>query len=340
MRESGVEPVAFCDVDAKLAEARCAEYGVDGATVHTHYAEMLAREGLDIVAIATPPMFHLNQTVDALQAGKFVYSEKPVAPRLADFQAIFDAEQRGGKRAFFTTSRFRSKDGILMKEYIDEGRLGEVYRVDVKHLRGRGRPGIEYQPESRWFLDRKVAITGISGDMGLYFMDRAFHLTGWPDVVSVSGQVYRQFPHNLPNGTPYDVEEHLVFMARTAGKLTYTFEFANISHVAYTNSVVVLGTEGAINGTIRLEDLELRTERSVGHTVIERPAFKDELSGDVIAYSALVAAVNGEPYALGTTSREAYEMHKVLHMAFQSARERREISPSDIDESTEIFPGM
>lgn len=340
MADADVVPVAFCDIDASLAEARRAEFADDAARVYTDYDAMLADEAVDIVTISTPPMLHLSQTVAALRAGKWVYSEKPVAPHLADFRQIFDAERESGRRAFFTTSRFRARDGILMKEYVDEGALGEVYRVDVKHLRGRGRPGIEFQPQTRWFLDRSKAITGISGDMGMYFMDKAFHLTGWPEVTSVSAQVYKQFPHDLPKDVPYDVEEHMVFLARTAGPLTFTFEFANISHGAYVNSVQLLGTKGSLSGTIKMEDVQLRRERGIGRTVIERPAFKDDTSGDTLAYRALARAVAGEKIDLGTTSEEAYRLHQVLHMAFQSARERREITPDDVDESAEIFPGL
>lgn len=341
MTEAGLAPAAFCDIDASLAEARRDEFGASDAPVFTEYAEMLADDRLDIIAVCTPPAWHLEQTVAALEAGKYVYSEKPVAARLEGFHRIFAAEESGGRAAFFTPCRYRANEGQLMKAYIDEGRLGEVYRVDVRHLRGRGRPGIEFQPGSRWFLDRSKAITGISGDMGLYFMDRVFYLTDWPEITSVAAQNYRIFPHDLPEEVVYDVEEHMVFLARTAGNLTFTFEFGNISHHPYTTDFTLLGTGGALRSSGGLQNLELRTERAVGQPVVEKPAYKDGPRGDVVVYRELAAAVRGEEHAIpGTTSRQAYQMHRVLHMAFQSGRERREVTPLDVDESSEIFPGL
>ena len=348
MHEAGVLPVAFCDIAEDLARARAEEFGADGARTFAYYNDMLAVGEIDVIAITTPPFLHLEQVVAALEAGKFVYSEKPVCFHLADFQRIFAAEESSGTRAFFTTSRFRAKDGLLMKAYMDEGRIGDVYRVDVKHLRGRGRPGIEFQPSSRWFADRSKAITGISGDMGMYFMDRAFHLTGWPEITSVSGQVYKQFPHDLPPDVTYDVEEHMVFLARTAGDLTFTFEFANISHHEWHNSILLLGMDGMLKGNIEMDGVELRTEREPWKWVVETPSYADNTSGDTHMYRGLQTALSAgdaglrdeELSRLGTTSHEAYEMHRVLQMAFSSSRERKEISIADIDESAEIFPGL
>ncbi len=348
MQEAGVLPLAYCDIDESLAKARADEFGAPGAKTFARYEEMLEMEELDVIAVTTPPFLHLDQTVRALEAGKYVYSEKPVCFHLADFQRIFEAERANGRRAFFTPSRFRAKDGRLMREYMDERRIGDVYRVDVKHLRGRGRPGIEFQPASRWFADRSKATTGISGDMGMYFMDRAFYLTDWPEVTSVSAQVYKQFPHDLPADVVYDVEEHMVFLARTDGPLTFTFEFANISHHAYHSSIVLLGMKGSLKSTIKMDGVELRTERRPNEWVVERPAFSDDTSGDTHIYRALQAVAtarsDGERdeilSTLGTTSRQAYSMHRVLQMAFTSSRERREVGVSDIDEAAEIFPGL
>ena len=58
---------------------------------------------------------------------------------------------------------------------------------------------------------------------------------------------FKQFPAEMPAGLPYDVEEHVTIFARTEGKLTFTFEFANISHHPYTTSTMILGDKGGIH---------------------------------------------------------------------------------------------
>ena len=79
-----VEMVAFCDIIVERAEKAAKEYGVEGAKVYTDYHELIARDDIDVVHVLTPNREHSQITVDALNAGKHVMCEKPMAINSAE----------------------------------------------------------------------------------------------------------------------------------------------------------------------------------------------------------------------------------------------------------------
>ena len=339
MKEAGLQVVALCDIDKSRAERRRDEFATADTPIFTEFGEMLRKVKMDVVGIATPPNVHKEQTLAALEAGLYVYCEKPVADTLAGIEQICQKEQATGKRAFYSTARFRGWDGLMIKRYIDDGDVGEVYRVDVQHFRMRGRPGVDTNLQSRWFADAKQAIAGITGDMGLYFVDRALYLTGWPKVTAVSAMNFREFPYEMPEGLTYDVEEHVVMLCRTEGKLTFTFEFANISHHPWATTTKVLGSKGGIHSADR-DKITFMTEKggpwkNVTHSV----GWQDNEGPDVRAYRALAGCARGDKREViaATSTAQVYLLHEVAQMAFLSAKERREVKPSDLDRTHHIF---
>jgi predicted dehydrogenase len=339
MKQAGVQIAALCDIDVSRAEKRRDEFATPQTPVYRDFGEMLRKEQLDLVGIATPPNVHREQVLAALEAKLWVYCEKPVADTLAGIEQIQRAEQSSGRQAFYTTARFRGWDGLMIKQYIDDGDVGEIYRMDVRHFRTRGRPGVDTNLQSRWFADVKQAIAGITGDMGLYFFDKALYLTGWPAVTSLSANHFRQFPYTMPDGLTYDVEEHVVILARTEGKLTFTFEFANIAYHPFTTSTMVLGNKGGIHVQDR-DKLQYMTEKGgPWRNVTQTANWQDNEGPDVRAYRAIAGKARGEPgdVIAATTTPQVLRLHEMAQMAFLSAKERREVRPSDLDRSAHIF---
>ena len=93
-----VEMVAFCDIIVERAEKAAREYGVEGAKVYADYHELLAREDIDVVHVLTPNREHSQITVDALNAGKHVMCEKPMAINSAEAKRMLDAAKATGKK--------------------------------------------------------------------------------------------------------------------------------------------------------------------------------------------------------------------------------------------------
>ena len=94
----GVEMVAFCDIIEERAVKAAAEYGTEDAKVYTDYKELLKDKDIEVVHVLTPNRSHSFITVDALEAGKHVMCEKPMAKTYADAQKMLEAAKRTGKK--------------------------------------------------------------------------------------------------------------------------------------------------------------------------------------------------------------------------------------------------
>ena len=94
-----VEMVAFCDIIEEKAIKAAKEYGVPGAKVFTDYKQLLEEKDIDVVHVLTPNKQHSFITVDALEAGKHVMCEKPMAINSAEAKKMLDAAHRTGRQA-------------------------------------------------------------------------------------------------------------------------------------------------------------------------------------------------------------------------------------------------
>lgn len=124
----GVKVVALCDADRQVL-AGCARKHFDGkVATHVDYREVLDRDDVDAVCIATPNHWHALAAVWACQAGKDVYVEKPVSHNLWEGRQIVKAARKHG-RIVQTGTQSRSAPGT--REFIDDLRAGTYGRVKV-----------------------------------------------------------------------------------------------------------------------------------------------------------------------------------------------------------------
>jgi UDP-N-acetyl-2-amino-2-deoxyglucuronate dehydrogenase len=117
--------VAIADIDESRAREQAKTYEV--AHVFTDYREMLQHPDVDAVSICTPPFLHVQQSVDALGAGKSVLCEKPVSPTLAGIDAIAEAERASGGAIFAGVFQHRAGQGAQqVKALIEGGHFGRL----------------------------------------------------------------------------------------------------------------------------------------------------------------------------------------------------------------------
>ncbi len=135
-----VEMVAFCDIIEKKAEAAKEKYGTPDAYVCSDYRELLEDKTIDVVHVLTPNRSHSFITVDALEAGKHVMCEKPMAINSIEAKKMLDAAARTGKKlSIGYQSRHRS-DSIYLKDEVNAGTLGDIYYAKATAIRRRAVP--------------------------------------------------------------------------------------------------------------------------------------------------------------------------------------------------------
>ena len=137
---SQCEMVAFCDIIVDRAEAAAKKFGTPDAKVYEDYKKLLKDESIDVVHVCTPNRSHSFITVDALEAGKHVMCEKPMAINSVEAKKMLDAAERTGKKLTIGyQSRFRD-DSAYLKAAADAGDLGEIYYAKATALRRRAVP--------------------------------------------------------------------------------------------------------------------------------------------------------------------------------------------------------
>lgn len=171
---------------AETSEARgqdaCKRFGVPDC--HKDYRALLRRKDIEVVSIALPNYLHARVAIEALNAGKHVMLDKPMATCARDAAKIVAAAKRA-RRVFMVGQNMRfSPDAQRLKKVIEAGRLGKIYHGRAYWYRRSGIPRI-----GSWFTQKKYAGGGVCYDLGVHLLDLALHLMDNFDVASVSGAV-------------------------------------------------------------------------------------------------------------------------------------------------------
>jgi predicted dehydrogenase len=208
------EIVALADINAEARLKFGEELGV--SLLYEKGEDLIANKDIDIVDICTPNMFHKPLAIAALEAGKHVICEKPLAPTPEDVRDIIAARDRSGKQ-LMVAQHFRYKGDVrALKAEVDTGILGEVYHARGWMLRRAGAPC------RVGFIRKELSAGGPCIDIGVHILDMALWMMGHPRPVSVTGVTHdrlRKLPGAFsdwdgPIPKEWDVEEMAAAMVR------------------------------------------------------------------------------------------------------------------------------
>jgi len=151
--KSGSEVVALCDVDAGHLEGARQTAGLDSKSCYNDFRDLLARDDVDAVVVATPDHWHVPASIAAVKAGKDVYCEKPLTLTIAEGRALADAVKRYG-RVLQTGSQQRSGSEFRNAcELVRNGRIGKLHTIKVE-IHGNNKtcpPSWEVEPVPEGF---------------------------------------------------------------------------------------------------------------------------------------------------------------------------------------------
>lgn len=170
--DKDVELVAFCDIVEDRAQKAAAQYGTPDAVVYTDYNKLLEDKTIDVVHVLTPNRSHAEISIAALEAGKHVMCEKPMAKTAADARLMVEAAKKSGKKLTIGYQHRHKPASQYLKQVIGRGDLGDVYYAKALAIRRRGTPnwGVflnEYEQGGGPLID----IGTHSLDLTLYLMD-------------------------------------------------------------------------------------------------------------------------------------------------------------------------
>jgi predicted dehydrogenase len=184
----------------------------------TDLAAVLADPQVGLVDVCTPNDVHREQAVAALEAGKHVACEKPLAGTLADARAMAEAARTASGRTFVWFSYRRVPAIALARMLVQQGRIGEVRHVRAQYLQQWGGP----QTPAVWRFDGAVAGTGAHGDLNAHIVDAVRFVTG-EEVTEVSGAITKTF---VPGRT---VDDAVLFLGRLSGGAVASFEATRLA---------------------------------------------------------------------------------------------------------------
>lgn len=241
----GAQVVAAADLNAdelqKVATARQIPH------TYADFRELLKRDDLDAVDVCLHNNLHAPVTIAALQAGKHVYCEKPMAGAYVDAQAMLTTAQQTGRKLSIQLSTLFSKETKVAKRLITEGQLGKVYHARSTGFRRRGRPFVDGYGTSS-FVKKEVASGGALYDMGVYHISQMLYLLGQPAVTRITGATYQETDMDPGRraSSGYNVEELGLGFVRFAGGLTLDIIESWAIHLNNFESSYVVGSKGGI----------------------------------------------------------------------------------------------
>jgi predicted dehydrogenase len=241
----GVRMVAACDVNEAEARRVADEYAIPH--VFTDFRELLAMDEIAAVDVCLHNNLHGPVSIAAMQAGKHVYCEKPLAGSYADAERMCRTAQETDRMLAMQLASLFSKETLAAKRLIDEGHLGKPYYAKSSYYRRRGRPYVDGYGSSS-FVQKEVAAGGALLDMGVYHVGQMLYLLGNPEVLTVSGATHQEIAmyEQRRAESRYGVEELGLGFVRLADDITFFIEEAWAIHLGGTDGSKLVGARGGI----------------------------------------------------------------------------------------------
>ncbi len=250
-----VEIVAIADLDEKEAKRVAKENGIP--KVFTDYKELLAIDDIASVDVCLPNFLHAPVTIAALEAGKNVYCEKPMARNAEEAQTMYDAAKKTGNMLAIQLSSLFSPGARAAKQIIDDGVLGKVYYVKTSHYRRRGRVYVDGYATPH-FVQKDKSGGGALVDMAVYHMSAMVWLLGNPALKTVSASTYQEIAMDEKRRefSKFDVEELGIGLVRFENDITMFVEESWAINMDSDEGDCIMGSKGGL----RLNPLTLFTE--------------------------------------------------------------------------------
>ena len=210
MQKSGLyEVVAFCDIIIERAQETKEKFGTEDAKVFEDYRELL-KEDLDVVYVTTPNRSHAEISIAAMEAGRDVMCEKPMAKNHAEAQKMVETAERTHRVLNIAYQNRYRTDSLYLKEMCKSDELGEIYFAKAHALRRRAVP--------TWgvFLNEEEQGGGPLIDIGTHALDLTLWMMDNYEVQSVTGASFHKLSDQTDQGNAWALNTLEVDEAKTS----------------------------------------------------------------------------------------------------------------------------
>lgn len=215
---------------------------------------------IGLVDVGTPNNVHAEHTIMALEAGKHVSCEKPLAGSLSDARQMRDAARKAKGKTFVWYNYRRVPAVALAYQFARAGKLGRIYHVRAAYLQDWAGPDVPLI----WRFQKSVAGSGSHGDLNAHIIDMARFITGdeFTEIVGALAETFikeRQIPESGSKGGiaggasggakmgKSDVDDAMLFLARMKGGAVASFEATRqATGNQNANRIEINGDKGAI----------------------------------------------------------------------------------------------
>jgi len=320
------EIVAVCDIVPGRAESK-KDLVPESTAFYTDYKEVLEIPGLDAVDICTPNYLHSVIAVEALNRGLHVFTEKPDAVNVEEVLKMKAAAEANDRVLMVMRNNRYNPESRYLKQFIEDGKMGEIYAGRCGWQRRRGIPG-----KGGWFTTKEKSGGGPLIDLGVHMIDLSIWLMGNPKPVAVSGCTYCKFANSdITDSTEsrfgdknaegvYNVEDLAMGFIRFENGACLQIEFSWASNVEQEKLFVELrGTKAGASWP----NLKIFTEE-YGSTVDLKPNIAPGRNHHEanLAHFVDVLLERAKP---DFVPQQGVDMIKILRAIYESAETGREV---------------
>ena len=333
--------VGFYDFDQERAGELAAGYG---GKVYGSPEELFADPEIDAVSICSPNYTHASYSIKALEAGKHVLCEKPMALTLEDTRTMMDTAQRMGKilmighnqRLLPTHRKAREllASGMIggscsaprgccqsARELLASGMIGNILSVQSNFRHSGPENWSVNRTNTTWFFDKNKAHFGALGDLGAHKLDIIRFLTG-DEVQSICCDTVTR-DKRYPNGELIDLEDNAFALFRMRSGIVGTMNVSWTNYGEEDNSTILYGDKGVMKIFGDFADdivVELRDDTRVKYQVGAISTNQKQLKSGIIDDFVESIRTGRAPTVTGV---DGHNTLAVIVAANQSAKERR-----------------
>ena len=304
--------------------------------VSSSVVELLGREDIEGIVIAVPNDQHAPLAIQALQAGKHVLLEKPMAMSIAQCDEILAARDASGKVLQMGFVCRYSPAAVKAKQLVEDGTIGDVLHVQATLLRQRGIPGI-----GGWFTTKQRSGGGCLIDIGVHLIDVAMHITQKKSPSSALGFCTRAFTIDsyayeemwstpVKDGT-FDVEDRVRATIGDSSGTTFQYNVAWATHLpegTLSDGILIEGTKGALvldlwSDAMTLGYSESGSPKDKKITFDVTEAWDDAFQGEHQAFAN--AITNGKLDSTAGTGEDGRVVQSVIDAIYASDAQGKQV---------------